>query len=59
LEIEPGKHEVLVDDVTLGSGNAPYTTFGDILGWVSLAALVGFMVYQFFVERRSIGLLRI
>jgi len=52
LDLEMGTHRVLVGDVTLGSGNAPYTSLGDILGWVSLIALVGFMVYQSIVERR-------
>lgn len=53
LDIEAGKHRILVGDVTLGSGNAPYTSAGDILGWVSMAALIGFMVYQAFVERQA------
>ncbi len=52
LDLEVGKHSILVGDVTLGSGNAPYTSLGDILGWVSLIALIGFTVYQSIVEKR-------
>jgi apolipoprotein N-acyltransferase len=53
LDLEMGKHVVLVGDVTLGSGNAPYTSLGDILGWVSMIAFIGFMVYQSMVEKRA------
>ena len=53
LDLEREKHVVLVGDVTLGSGNAPYTSLGDVLGWVSMIAFVGFMVYQSVVEKRA------
>ena len=53
LNIERGKHVVLVGDVTLGSGNAPYTSLGDILGWASMLAFFGFMVYQIRVENQT------
>ena len=53
LNIDRGEHVVLVGDVTLGSVNAPYTSMGDILGWVSLAGFVGFIVYQAVVEKRA------
>jgi apolipoprotein N-acyltransferase len=48
-----GSRMTLVGDVTLGSGNAPYTELGDVLGWASLAGYVGFMVYQSIVEGRA------
>jgi apolipoprotein N-acyltransferase len=42
-----GSEVVLVGDVQLGTGKGTlYTSLGDILGWVMLAGLVGFMVYQ-------------
>ena len=53
VDLERGKHLVLVGDVTLGSGNALYTSLGDILGWVSMAAFIVFMVYQSVVEKRA------
>jgi apolipoprotein N-acyltransferase len=53
LDLEVGNHVVLVGDVTLGSGNAPYTSLGDILGWVSMIAFIGFIVYQSLVEKRA------
>jgi hypothetical protein len=43
----------LVGEATLGSGPTPYTSLGDILGWVSLAGLVFFMVFQSSVEKRA------
>ena len=48
-----GSRVTLVGDVTLGSGKAPYTTIGDVLGWVALAGYVGFMVFQSIVEGRA------
>jgi len=47
-----GSCVTLVGDVTLGSGPNPCTSLGDILGWVSLAVLIFFMVYQSVTERR-------
>ena len=48
-----GSEVVLVGDVSLGSGEGTlYTSLGDILGWVMLAGLVGFMVYQMVEERK-------
>jgi apolipoprotein N-acyltransferase len=42
-----GSEIVLVGDVSLGSGMGTlYTSLGDILGWVSLAGLVGFLVFM-------------
>ena len=43
----------MVGDVTLGSGPTPYTSLGDILGWVSLAGFVFFMVFQSVTESRA------
>ena len=48
-----GSRVTLVGDATLGSGHAPYTSLGDILGWVSLAGYIGFMVFQSVVERAA------
>ena len=48
-----GSRATLVGDVTLGTGNALYTSLGDVLGWVSLAGFVFFMVFQSVVERRA------
>jgi apolipoprotein N-acyltransferase len=49
-----GTKVVLVGDVSLGSGKGtPYTSLGDILGWATLAGLVGFMVYQIVEERKT------
>jgi len=54
LNLNPdGEQAILVGDVTLGSGNAPYTSLGDVLGWVSLAAYVFFMVFQIATEKRA------
>ena len=42
-----GSEVVLVGDVSLGSGEGTlYTSLGDILGWVTLAGLVFFIIYQ-------------
>jgi apolipoprotein N-acyltransferase len=48
-----GSRVTLVGEATLGSGPTPYTSLGDILGWVSLAGLVFFMVFQSSVEKRA------
>jgi apolipoprotein N-acyltransferase len=48
-----GSRLTLVSDVTLGSGKAPYTSIGDVLGWVLLAGYIGFMAFQMIVERRA------
>jgi len=43
----------MVGDVSLGSGRAPYTSIGDVLGWASLAGYIAFMVFQSIVEGRA------
>lgn len=48
-----GSRATLVGDVTLGSGPTPYTSLGDVLGWVALAGWVSFMVFQNVVEKRA------
>ncbi len=48
-----GSRRTLVGDVALGSGKAPYTYIGDVLGWASLAGYVFFMVFQGVVEGRA------
>ncbi|MFC2064252.1 nitrilase-related carbon-nitrogen hydrolase [Chloroflexota bacterium] len=53
LDLEREKHAVLVGDVTLGSGKAPYTSLGDILGWVSLVGFVGFMFLPSIIDKKA------
>jgi apolipoprotein N-acyltransferase len=48
-----GGQDILIGDVTLESGNTLYTSLGDILGWVSLAGWVFFLVYQISSDRRA------
>ncbi len=48
-----GSPRVLVADVNLGPGNAPYTSLGDVVGWACLAGLIGFIAFQSIVERRD------
>lgn len=49
-----GSEVVLVGDVSLGDGSGTlYTSLGDVLGWVSLAGLVLFTVYQMVEERQA------
>lgn len=48
-----GSRLTLVGDVRLGSGKAPYTFLGDILGWLSLAGFIGFMIFQSIIEGRA------
>lgn len=49
-----GSEVVLVGDVSLGSGRGTlYTSLGDVLGWVSMAGLVAFVVYMSVEGRRS------
>ncbi len=47
-----GSRLTLVGDVSLGAGNAPYTSLGDILGWATLTGYVFFMFYPSVVEKR-------
>jgi apolipoprotein N-acyltransferase len=45
--LKDGSQVVLVDNVSPGSGEGTlYTSLGDILGWVSMVGLVGFIVFQ-------------
>lgn len=49
-----GSEAVLVADVSLGTGEGTlYTSLGDILGWVSLAGLVVFIIYPSIQNRQS------
>lgn len=52
VDLEREKHLVLVADVQLGGGDAPYTSLGDLLGWVSMIGFFGFIVYQSIVEKK-------
>lgn len=47
-----GSRLTLAGDVILGAGPTPYTMAGDILGWVSMAGWIGFMIFQPITERR-------
>jgi apolipoprotein N-acyltransferase len=48
-----GGPRVLVADVPMGSGATPYTSIGDVLGWVALAGFVFFMIFQAVMNRRA------
>lgn len=50
---ENGSRLTLVADVTLGSGPTPYTSLGDILGWIAMAGFIFFMVFQSVTEKRA------
>jgi apolipoprotein N-acyltransferase len=43
-DMPAGTSNALVADVTLGTGNAPYTQAGDWMGWIGLVGMVGFSV---------------
>ena len=43
-DMPEGTSNALVADVSLGTGNAPYTQAGDWMGWVGLVGMVGFSV---------------
>jgi apolipoprotein N-acyltransferase len=54
LDLNPdGSRLTLVGDVTLGSGNAPYSSIGDVLGWISLAGFIFVLVFQSIVQKRA------
>ena len=49
-----GSELVQVGDVSLGDGSGTlYTSTGDILGWLSLAGLIAFTVYQIIEDRNT------
>jgi apolipoprotein N-acyltransferase len=49
-----GSELVLTGDVSLGSGaGTPYTSLGDILGWLSMLGLAGFIVFQSVESRQA------
>jgi apolipoprotein N-acyltransferase len=53
LDITPNNQTVLVEDVRLGGGNGTlYSSLGDLLGWVMLAAYIGMIVFQIRVEKK-------
>ena len=48
-----GSEVVLIGDVSLGSGEGTlYTTLGDVLGWVTLAGLMAFIIFMSVEGRR-------
>ncbi len=53
LNLDRDEHLVLVGDVRLGAGGAPYTSLGDILGWVAMIVFVGSIVYQAVMGRQG------
>ena len=54
LDLDPvGSRLTLVGDVSLGPGKAPYTSTGDILGWVSLAGFIFFIIFPMVVEGKA------
>lgn len=49
-----GSDVILVGDVILGSGKGTlYTSMGDVLGWVTMVGLVGFIVFQTVENRKA------
>lgn len=46
LDINAGKETILLGEITLGDGKTVYTTIGDIPGWISLAGMIFFIVFQ-------------
>ena len=53
LNLDRDEHLVLVGDVRLGVGGAPYTSLGDILGWAAMIVFVGSIVYQAVMGRKG------
>jgi apolipoprotein N-acyltransferase len=47
-----GSPLVMVADVRMGSGATPYSSMGDLLGWVALAGLTLFIIFHFVVRIR-------
>lgn len=41
-----GSPLVMVADVPMGSGSTPYTSMGDVMGWIALAGLVFFIIFS-------------
>lgn len=49
-----GSEVILVDDVSLGNGRGTiFTSLGDVLGWVTLAGVIVFSVYQAINDRQA------
>jgi apolipoprotein N-acyltransferase len=44
---------VVLADVPLGTGGAPATRLGDWVGWIALAGMVGFTVYDLLTKARA------
>ncbi len=53
LNLTPNKQVELTGDVNIGSSPTIYTRLGDILGWVSLAGMVFFIVFQSIIQRKA------
>lgn len=48
-----GSPLVMVADVPMGSGATPYTSTGDLMGWVALAGLAFFVIFSSVVMKRK------
>ncbi len=53
LDITPNKQVVLTGDVNIGSGPTIYTRLGDILGWISLAGMIFFIIFQAIIQGKA------
>lgn len=56
--VSDGEQAILVQNVQLGSGETFYTLTGDILGWLSLAGYVVFVVLQIRSAREKKNMLK-
>jgi apolipoprotein N-acyltransferase len=53
LDITPNKQLILIGDVSLGTGEGTlYTSLGDVLGWIMLAAYIGMVIFQIRVQNK-------
>jgi apolipoprotein N-acyltransferase len=53
LDLTPNKQVVLTGEVNIGSGPTIYTRLGDILGWISLAGMIFFIVFQAIIQGKA------
>ncbi len=53
LDLTPNKQVVLSGEMNIGSGPTIYTRMGDILGWISLAGMVFFIVFQTIIQGKA------
>ena len=49
-----GSERILITDVPLGTGQGTlYTRLGDVLGWIAMAAMIGFIVFMALESRQA------